>query len=127
MFKISNCSPITTYEQASEYLGYRSRAHLAYQTTIERVSPAGLIVIRHHGVTIIRYYESKSFELVAGRGTTASTKTRMNMFSPVKITQKDFVWYVTPSGSKSSYVFPAAHVFLGVLGPNGYHYSMRRI
>lgn len=83
------------YSHFDQLLGKRTTKKLANNTYAIRRDEN--ISIRLHATDIITYFPGGGFQLNSGGYQTATTKERINRFSPIRITQKDFTWYL-PGG-----------------------------
>ena len=52
------------------------------------------ISVRLHGTDVVRFYPNGLVKLNSGGWQTHTTKQRINKYSPVKIFQKNFEWFV---------------------------------
>lgn len=48
-----------------------------------------------HGTTVVRFYPNGLVKLNSGGWQTSTTKDRINKYSPVKVYQKNFQWFLT--------------------------------
>jgi len=89
-----------TYQEAAAFLGARqSRKALfaGHATWIERISPF-LIGVRYRETYVVSYGITGTIWLYSGGCRTVTTKHRMNQFSPARIWQSRFNWYVAHPG-----------------------------
>jgi hypothetical protein len=47
-----------------------------------------------HGTAVVRFYPNGLVKLNSGGWQTSTTKDRINKYSPVKVYQKKYVWYL---------------------------------
>lgn len=52
------------------------------------------VSIRLHGTTVVRFYPNGTIKLNSGGWHTSTTKNRINKYSPVKVYQKKYEWYL---------------------------------
>ena len=52
------------------------------------------VSIRLHGTTVVRFYPNGLVKLNSGGYHTHTTKKRINQYSPVKVYQKNFEWFL---------------------------------
>lgn len=62
----------------------------------------GSVGITLHSTIVVRIYEDGTYKLSNGGWQTATTKDRINQYSPYKVRQKNHEWYVY----KGEKVFP---------------------
>jgi len=53
------------------------------------------ISVRLHGTDVVRFYANGLVKLNSGGWRTHTTKQRINKYSPVKIFQKNFEWFLS--------------------------------
>jgi ATP-dependent RNA circularization protein (DNA/RNA ligase family) len=87
-----------TFKKAQEFLGNRQKKKLAHNTTIRLED--GLVKIRYHNTDIVTITADDVYTLNNGGWSTPTTKTRLNKFSPARIYQQDYCWYIK-AGDKS--------------------------
>lgn len=66
-------------------IGNNTYAYIEYDNSVS---------IRLHGTAVVRFYPNGVVKLNSGGYRTHATKKRINQYSPVKVYQKDFVWYL---------------------------------
>lgn len=69
----------------SRKVGNNTYAEIEYDNSVS---------IRLHGTTVVRFYPNGLVKLNSGGWQTSTTKDRINKYSPVKVYQKKFVWYL---------------------------------
>lgn len=52
------------------------------------------VSIRLHGTTVVRFYPNGLVKLNSGGYHTSTTKKRINQYSPVRVYQKNFEWFL---------------------------------
>lgn len=57
--------------------------------------------IRYHDTDVVTIHDDGSFTLFTGGHRTVTTKARINEYSPARISQKDFSWYLDGKDFKS--------------------------
>lgn len=87
-----------TFQKALNFLGKRQQKKLAHNTTI-RIED-GVVKIKYHATDIVVISPDDVFTLNTNGWSTPTTKTRLNKFSPARIYQQDFCWYIK-AGDKS--------------------------
>lgn len=85
-------SAFMTYARAQELTARRGFRRLHRNTTLERRGDAFAICLHQTDVVTIR--SDGTYVLRNGGWQTTTTKRRINQYSPARIYQKDFVWYV---------------------------------
>lgn len=58
------------------------------------------VSIRLHGTSVVRFYPNGLVKLATGGWHTHTTKDRINKYSPVKVHQRKFEWYITLNGKE---------------------------
>jgi len=53
------------------------------------------VSVRLHGTDVVRFYANGLVKLNSGGWRTHTTKQRINKYSPVKIFQKNFEWFLS--------------------------------
>lgn len=103
---------IATYEQAADlFATARSKdagKPIANNTRIVRIDNGDekpTLAIRLHQTNVVIYYPDGRIEFNSGGWRTATTKDRINNYSPINIWQKDRIWYVTPPGGSATFGF----------------------
>jgi len=89
-----------TYQEAAAFLGtrlWRKALFAGRATWIERISPTE-IGVRYHTTYVVSYDITGTIWLDSDGHRTVTTKRRMNQFSPARIWQNRFNWYVTHPG-----------------------------
>ena len=84
-----------TYAEAAAFLGgreYRTIPSLR-STAVERLT-ATTIGIRYHGTYVVTYHADGTCTLRTNGYRTVTTKSRINDFSPARVYQRDFNWYI---------------------------------
>ena len=67
-----------------------------YDRAADRI--ASFIGVRLHGTYVVRAYEDGTVSLHTGGWHTVTTKDRINAWSPVRVFQHDYTWYVKFQG-----------------------------
>jgi len=89
-----------TYDQAKVQLGNRKSKKLGHETWLEARENA--IAVRYHRTDVVTIHEDNTYELNNGGWATSTTKKRLNQYSPAKIYQHKYSWYLwTPEGPVS--------------------------
>lgn len=69
----------------SRKVGNNTYAEIEYDNSVS---------IRLHGTAVVRFYPNGLVKLNSGGWQTSTTKDRINKYSPVKVYQKKYVWYL---------------------------------
>lgn len=83
------------YFAAQTFLGgreYRTVPSIR-STTVEKLNEDA-IALRYHGTNVVTYYRNGDCALRSGGWHTVTTKARINDYSPARVFQRDFNWYV---------------------------------
>lgn len=86
---------IQSYADAATYLGKKRDRPAGYsrgRTRIVRLD-ADTVAVRLHDTDIVTYHADGRIVLKTGGWKTATTKARMNEFSPARVHQADFEWF----------------------------------
>ncbi len=94
-----------TYQEAKELIkrGRNGRKKLRNNTYLHYSEIDKSFAIILHQTDVVRIYQDGTYELRSGGWNTLTTKKVINMFSPVKIYQKDFVWYLQDTNKVEFY------------------------
>lgn len=89
---------VTSYEEASYFLGDRDEKTIANNTRLVERPLTGdrAIAVRLHGTDVLTYVRSGFVVLHSGGYRTVTTKDRINAFLPkgYRVHQRDFTWFV---------------------------------
>jgi hypothetical protein len=66
-------------------IGNNTYAEIEYDNSVS---------IRLHGTTVVRFYPNGTVKLNSGGWHTNTTKDRINKYSPVKVYQQKYEWYL---------------------------------
>jgi hypothetical protein len=66
-------------------IGNNTYAEIGYDDSVS---------IRLHGTAVVRFYPNGTVKLNSGGWRTSTTKDRINKYSPVKVYQKKYEWYL---------------------------------
>jgi len=66
-------------------IGNNTYAEIGYDDSVS---------IRLHGTAVVRFYPNGLVKLNSGGWRTSTTKDRINKYSPVKVYQKKYEWYL---------------------------------
>ena len=83
-----------TFDQALEQLGNRNRRKVNNNTHLERTDNDTVGVVLH-GTCVVKFNRNGSVILNAGGWQTKTTMRRINDYSPMRVKQRDFAWYLT--------------------------------
>jgi hypothetical protein len=104
-----------TYAEAAAFLGgrkYRTIPSIR-STSVERTDE-DTIVVRYHGTNVVTYYSDGTCMLLTHGYHTVTTKARINDFSPARVYQKNYEWFIfCPNDYHERFVEGM------VIGPNG--------
>ena len=81
-----------TYDEADGLLRKRDTKKVGNNTYLVRGE--GCIHVRLHKTNVVTMYPDNTYRLNSGGWRTATTKQRINRFSPVKIYQHKYQWYL---------------------------------
>lgn len=76
--------------------------------TYAEILPNGSVGIKLHNTYVVKIHEDGTYTLNSGGWQTSTTKDRINQYSPKKVYQRDFQWYVqwtSASGCTNSVPF----------------------
>lgn len=82
-----------TFQQATELLAKRAIRRLANNTYLQQEAP-NECVIRLHSNPIVTIHRDGSYKLSSCGWRTNTTKSRINQYSPVGVSQVKGVWYI---------------------------------
>lgn len=87
---------IIDYTSAAAYLGHRTERTIpSIRATCLRRFDENTIVLVYHFTYVVTYYRDGRVLLDSGGWRTATTKARMNEYSPVSVHSKRGKWIVT--------------------------------
>jgi hypothetical protein len=72
-------------KQKARKVGNNTYAEIEYDNSVS---------IRLHGTAVVRFYPNGLVKLNSGGWRTSTTKDRINKYSPVKVYQKKYEWYL---------------------------------
>lgn len=64
------------------------------------ILPNNSVVIELHSTPVVTIHEDGTYTLRSGGWTTSTTKDRINKYSPVKVYQRNFEWFVRLNGKE---------------------------
>lgn len=64
----------------------------------------GSVGIMLHSTYVVKIHEDGTFTLNSGGWQTLTTKDRINQYSPKRVYQKDFTWYVRMNGKDYPFI-----------------------
>lgn len=76
--------------------------------TYAEILPDGSVGITLHNTCVVRIYQDGTYKLSNGGWLTSTTKDRINKYSPYKVRQRNYEWYVqvpTAHGCRNEYPF----------------------
>jgi hypothetical protein len=68
--------------------------------TYAYIQADGSVAIELHGTNVVVIHPDDSVMLNSGGWQTVTTKDRINQYSPVRVYQRDFTWYVKINGKE---------------------------
>jgi hypothetical protein len=87
---------MTHAEATKMVLGKRNRGERKVgNNTYAYIEYDGSVSIRLHGTTVVRFYPNGLVKLNSGGYHTHTTKKRINQYSPVRVYQKNFEWFLS--------------------------------
>lgn len=90
-----------SHESAIKTLRNRSQKKIGCNTTLRL--EYGNIVIKYHATDIITITPENKYILNCKGWRSGSTKLRLNKYTPVRIFQKNFEWFVYTNGQTITY------------------------
>lgn len=92
---------------AETFLGKRIARNVKGKRGTQIVRVDGGIAARYHGVSVVTWLDDGSVKLYASGYRSATTKRRINQFTPngVGVYQEAFQWYLTASGEDAPVPF----------------------
>lgn len=78
---------------ASATLKNRESKKVGNNTYLVRISPE-TIGVRLHDTVVVRIHADGSYTLNSGGWRTVTTKDRINQYSPLRVSQKNYDWFV---------------------------------
>jgi hypothetical protein len=88
-------------------ISYRTRRKVGNNTYAE-ILHDGSVGITLHSTIVVRIHEDGTYTLSNGGWQTATTKDRINKYSPYKVKQRNHEWFVTvptAHGTRNEYPF----------------------
>lgn len=80
------------YKTATQTLNGRKKRKIGNNTYLEQIDE--VFIIRLHNTDIIKIYPDDTQVIHTGGYRTATTKNRINEYSFVSVSQKDYSWYL---------------------------------
>lgn len=68
--------------------------------TYAEILPDGSVGIMLHSTYVVKIHEGDLYTLNSGGWQTVTTKDRINQYSPKRVYQRDFTWYVNMNGNE---------------------------
>ena len=72
--------------------------------TYARILEDGTVAIRLHNTDVVSIHPDNTFTLRTGGWQTTTTKDRINQYSPVRVYQHKYEWYVTINGKECPFM-----------------------
>lgn len=67
--------------------------------TYAEILPNGSVGIKLHNTYVVKIHEDGTYTLNSGGWNTSTTKDRINQYSPKKVFQRQFQWFIEVVGS----------------------------
>jgi hypothetical protein len=84
-----------TYAEAAAFLGGRRvRSIPSIRATVVSRLDEHTIAVSYHGTDVVTYHDDETCTLHTGGYHTVTTKSRINDFSPARVYQRNFNWYI---------------------------------
>jgi len=98
-----------TYDKATEMLRNRNSKKIGNNTYLERIDER-TVGVRLHSTHVVTIDAEDNYTLNAGGYETATTKDRINTYSPARVYAEQHVWYVDAPGLGSKAKFTSGMV-----------------
>ena len=86
---------MTHAEMTKLVLGKRNRSERKVgNNTYAYIETDGSVSVELHGTKVVRFYPNGLVKLNSGGYRTHTTKKRINQYSPVKVYQKNYEWFL---------------------------------
>jgi hypothetical protein len=72
----------------------KQKARKIGNNTYAEIESDNSVSVRLHGTAVVRFYPNGLVKLNSGGWRTSTTKNRINKYSPVKVYQKKYEWYL---------------------------------
>jgi hypothetical protein len=72
----------------------KQKARKVGNNTYAEIESDNSVSVRLHGTAVVRFYPNGLVKLNSGGWRTSTTKNRINKYSPVKVYQKKYEWYL---------------------------------
>lgn len=83
-------------EATQMVLGKRNRGSRKIgNNTYAYIELDGTVAIELHGTKVVRFFPNGLVQLNSGGWRTSTTKDRINKYSPVRVYQKNFEWFLS--------------------------------
>lgn len=83
-------------EATKMVLGKRNRGSRKIgNNTYAYIELDGTVAIELHGTKVVRFFPNGLVQLNSGGWRTSTTKNRINKYSPVRVYQKNFEWFLS--------------------------------
>lgn len=82
------------FQTATATLKNRESKKVGNNTYLVRISPE-TIGVRLHNTVVVRIHSDGTYTLNSGGWRTVTTKARINEFCPVRVSQKNYDWFVS--------------------------------
>lgn len=86
---------MNTYAKLDAFLGHRDTRKMPGKrgTRVER-RPSGAVAVFYWRTPVVTAYPDGTFQLANGGYCTSTTRSRIRAYSPAKLVQRKFAWYV---------------------------------
>lgn len=111
---------VSTYHEAATLMGRRNRRVIAKNTRLERDSDGNIDVILH-GTAVVTMRVDGLYVLRSGGWRTLTTKQRINSFSPARLYQKNYDWFLYIPGGSAAVPFVEGMLVDSAGLPIGHH------
>ena len=72
--------------------------------TYAEILPDGSVGIMLHSTYVVKINPENLYTLSTGGWTTSTTKDRINKYSPVRVHQRKYEWYITMNGKEYPFI-----------------------
>ena len=84
-------------------LGNRMRRKVGNNTYAE-ILQDGTVAIKLHSTYVVKIHPDNTYTLNSGGWQTATTKDRINQYSPKRVHQRNFEWFVSVNGKDYPFI-----------------------
>jgi len=96
-----------TYSKCKDLLGVKDKIKLERNTYLIKNLEGNTIVfkVKFYSTNILTIYDNGFFKYNTNRWFTVSTKARLNRYGPVKVYQKNKIWYINGIPFKDNLIY----------------------